>query len=121
MSKQNPENVAKPGTVRPKRRQFKTQEAYEQYMIGIAYDLVEERILNGTATSQETTHFLKMGSAKEKRAAELEQAQIELMRAKQEALESTKRLESMWLDGFDALKSYLSPATANLGEEDPHE
>lgn len=100
---------------------FKNQEAYEQYMVGIAYDLVEQRILNGTATSQETTHFLKMGSAKEKRAAKLEEAQIELMKAKVEALESSKRLEKMWTEGFDALKSYLSPATASLGGEDDHE
>ena len=39
-----------------------TPEAREQQLISAAYDLVEERILNGTATSQELVHFLKLGS-----------------------------------------------------------
>lgn len=108
-------------TTGAKKRRFKNQEAYEQYMIGLAYDLVEERLLNGTATSQETTHLLKMGSAREQRAAKLEEMQIELMQAKKESLEANKRLENMWTEGFEALKSYLSPATASLGGEDDHE
>ena len=39
-----------------------TPEAREQQLISAAYDLVEERILNGTATSHELVHFLKLGS-----------------------------------------------------------
>ena len=43
-----------------------TPEARENQMISLAMDLVEQRLLNGTASSQETTHFLKLGTAKEK-------------------------------------------------------
>ena len=41
-----------------------TPEARENQLISYAVDLVEQRLLNGTASSQETTHFLKLGSMK---------------------------------------------------------
>ena len=101
------------------RPSFKNQEAYEQYLIGLAYNLVEDRLRNGTATSQETVHFLRMGSAKEKREAELERMQIELMQAKKEVIESQKRQESLYKDAINAVKSYASPVT--MGGPDMHE
>ena len=98
---------------------FKNQEAYEQYMIGLAYNLVEQRLLDGTATSQETVHFLKMGSARERREAEHERMQIELMQAKKEAIESQKRMESLYEEAINAARSYGSPVT--MGGPDTHE
>lgn len=98
---------------------FKNQEAYEQYMTGLAYKLVEQRLLDGTATSQETTHFLRMGSARERRSAELENMQIELMRAKKEAIESQQRMEGLIEEALKAARSYASPVT--MGGEDDHE
>ena len=53
------------GTTR-KSRPALTPEARENQLIAKAYDLVEQRLDDGTATSQETTHFLKLGSAKAK-------------------------------------------------------
>ena len=105
-----------PSTPRPA---FINEEAYEQYMIGLAYALVEQRLLDGTATSQETTHFLRMGSAKERREAKLEETQIELMEAKKEALQSQKRMESLYQEAINAARSYGSPVT--MGGEDAHE
>ena len=43
-----------------------TPEARESQLVSMAYDLVEQRLLNGTATSQETTYFLKLGSSNAK-------------------------------------------------------
>lgn len=43
-------------------RKALTPEDREQQLIAAAYDLAEERILNGTATSQEIVHFLKLGT-----------------------------------------------------------
>ena len=34
-------------------------EAEEEQMISLAHDLVKQRLIDGTASSQETTHFLK--------------------------------------------------------------
>ena len=104
---------------RSPRPSFKNQEAYEQYLIGMAYNLVEERLRNGTATSQETTHFLRMGSARERRAARLEEMQIELMETKKQVLESQQKMEELYKEAIDAVKSYASPVT--MGGPDAHE
>lgn len=97
-----------------------TQEGQESLCIALAYDLVEDRLRHGTATSQETTHFLKMGSSKERREAELDAMRIEVLKAKAEAMESLKRVEAMYQDAINAVRSYTSPAT--LGPvEDRHD
>ena len=41
-------------------------EARENQMIALAVDLAEEQLRNGTASSQVITHYLKLGSTKEK-------------------------------------------------------
>jgi hypothetical protein len=43
-----------------------TPEAKENQMISLAMDLVEKRLREGTASSQETTHFLKLATTKER-------------------------------------------------------
>ena len=63
-----------------------TPEARENQMISLAMDLVEQRLLNGTASSQETTHFLKLGTAKEKLERERLEKENELLKAKTEAV-----------------------------------
>lgn len=72
----------------------------------MAHDLAEEQIRNGTASSQVVTHFLKLGSSRE----ELEQIRLqhenELTRVKIEALESQKRVEEMYRDALNAMRSY---------------
>lgn len=106
--KKQPTVVSSP----PSRR--KTPEARENQLIALAYDLVEQRLRDGTATSQETTHFLKMGSAKERREAKLDEMQLELMQAKTEALQAAKRMESLYEDAINAVRSYGSPVTMGL-------
>lgn len=83
-------------------------------MISMAYDLVEERLRNGTATSQEVCHFLRLGSMKERKELELMQKKNELMTAKTEALQSAKRIEELYSDAISAFKSYRG----DLEEED---
>lgn len=43
-----------------------TIEGRENQLVSMAMDLAEQRIRNGTATSQELSHFLKLGSTREK-------------------------------------------------------
>ena len=64
--KQNANESTTPIKIRP----ALTPEARENQLISIAYDLVEKRLLEGTASSQETTHFLKLGSTKERKEKE---------------------------------------------------
>lgn len=75
-------------------------------MIALAMDVVEERLRNGTASSQETTHFLKLGSIKEKRELALLEQELELKKAKTEAIQSAKRVEELYSKALKAMKSY---------------
>ena len=43
-----------------------TPEEEENQCIALAYNLAKKRLIEGTATSQEVTHFLKLGSSKTK-------------------------------------------------------
>lgn len=83
-------------------------------MISLAIDLVEKRLINGTASSQETTHFLKLGSTKERLEKEILEKQKDLITAKTEAIQSTKRIEELYTNALNAMRSY----SGNRGSED---
>lgn len=81
-------------------------ETRENQIISLAYDLVEERIRKKTATSQEVTHFLKLGSSQ----AQLEKVKLEnenkLLEAKTEALESQKKIEELYAEAIKSMAIY---------------
>lgn len=89
-----------------KRRRALSPEARENQMIAYAMDLVEQRLLDGTASSQETTHFLKLGSSK----AVLERDRLieenKLLRAKTEAIESAKEVKALYEEALKAMRNY---------------
>jgi hypothetical protein len=49
-----------------KRRTAMSVEARENQMIALAVDLAEKQLMEGTASSQVITHYLKLGSTKER-------------------------------------------------------
>lgn len=81
-------------------------EARENQLISLAIDLVEQRLLDGTASSQETTHFLKLGSSKAILEREKLEEENKLLRAKTEALENDKKSSSDYQAVLRALRSY---------------
>ena len=93
-------------TKSPQVRRGMTPEARENRLISLAYDLVEQRLIDGTATSQETTHFLKLGSTKEKIEKEILEKQKDLITAKTEAYQSQKRVEELYSEAIKAFRSY---------------
>lgn len=98
------------GTSPPKKkiRPGTSPEARENQLIALAYDVAEERLRNGTATSQEVVHFLRLGSMKERKELELMEKKNELMTAKTEALQSAKKVEELYANAINAFKSYRS-------------
>ena len=76
----------------------------EQQMISLAYDLVEQRLLDGTASSQETTHFLKLGTRKYQEEIDLLRAQKE--KAEAQVMKSAKRVEELYEDAIKAFRNY---------------
>lgn len=91
---------------RPALRPAITPEGREQQMISLAMDLVEQRLRDGTASSQETTHFLKLGSTKNQLEVEKLKQETELLKVKQANLESSVRMEKLYSDAMDAMKTY---------------
>lgn len=83
-----------------------TPEARENQLISLAVDLVEQRLIDGTASSQETTHFLKLGSTKNQLEMEKIRLENELTKAKTEAVESAKNVEALYKEALDAMKNY---------------
>ena len=83
-----------------------TPEARENQMISLAIDLVEKRLLDGSASSQETTHFLKLATTKAKLEKEILEKQKELLAAKTESIKSAKRVEELYSKALKAMQNY---------------
>lgn len=81
-------------------------EARESQLISLAIDRAEEQLRNGTASSQVITHFLKLGSTKERIEKEILEKQKELITAKTEALQAAKRMEEVYANAIAAMKMY---------------
>lgn len=81
-------------------------EARENQLISLAYDLVEQRLKDGTATSQETTSLIRLGTMKARLEAEKLKKENELLVAKTETLESSKRSEELYANAIAAMRKY---------------
>lgn len=81
-------------------------EAQESRMISLAMDLAEQQLLDGTASSQVITHFLRIGSLEYEKKIEKLEKENELLRAKADALESVQRQEKVYQDAIDAMREY---------------
>lgn len=95
---------------KPKMRPALTPEARENQLIALAVDLVEQRLRDGTASSQETTHFLKLGSSRAKLERERLEVENKLIQAKADALESAKNIESLYKEAITAMRRYSGHA-----------
>ena len=83
-----------------------TPEARESQLASLAYDLVEKRLIEGTASSQETVYFLKAVSAKARIEQERAVLENELIRAKTQALKSQERIEELYANAIKAMSRY---------------
>ena len=84
----------------------KTPEAREKQMVLLAHDLAEKQLREGTASSQIITHFLKLGSSKEKLEKDILEQQKKLMIAKTEAIESHQKIQELYTEALTAMRRY---------------
>ena len=89
-----------------KMRPALTPEARQNQLIALAVDLVEQRLREGTASSQETTHFLKLGSMKNRLEMEKLEEENKLLKAKTESIQSQKRVEELYAEALNAMRNY---------------
>ena len=97
-----------------------TPEARENQLISLAVDLAEKQLIEGTASSQVITHYLKLGTTKEKIEREILAEQKKLIEAKTENLQSAKRIEELYMNAMNAMKSY-SGQSVDVEDDDDYE
>ena len=83
-----------------------TPEGREDQMIAYAIDLAEEQLRNGTASSQVITHYLKLGSMKERQERQKLSEEIKLLQAKTEAIKSEKERNELYSQVLTAIRTY---------------
>lgn len=93
-------------------------EMREQQLISLAVDLVEQRLRDGTASSQETTHFLKLASQKAKLDTERASLENELIRAKTQAIRDQADMKTLYKDAIEAMKRYSGNAGRSYDDEE---
>lgn len=97
-----------------------TPEARENQLIYLATELAEQQLRDGTASSQVITHYLKLGSSKEKIEKEILERQKELITAKTEALQSAKHVEELYANAIEAMKSYSGNVGGKTDEDEEY-
>lgn len=78
----------------------------ERQMVDLAEKLAEKQLREGTASSQVITHYLKLGTEKERTEREILKLQKDLIAAKTEAIKSQKKVEEMYAEALTAMRSY---------------
>ena len=101
-----------------KLRPASTPEARENQLIALAVDLAEKQLMEGTASSQVITHYLKLATTKEKIEREILEKQKELIVAKTENLQSAKRIEELYSNALKAMQNYSGQTCSMEDDED---
>jgi len=108
--RRKPKNELEPlvleGEVLPRRPPATTPEGRENQLISLAVDLAEKQILDGTASAQVISHFLKLGSTRERLEQQRLVQEVKLTQAKIEAMASAGRIEELYTEAIAAMRSY---------------
>ena len=83
-----------------------TQEAREMQMVSLATDLAEQRLRDGTASAQEITYYLRLGSQRDRLEREMLEAKNELLIAKKDALKAAEKSEQLYAEVLKAFSLY---------------
>jgi hypothetical protein len=108
-------------TSKRKRRPATSPEARENQLISSAIDLAEKQIQDGTAAAQVITHYLKLGSTRERLEQERLANENEVLRAKVEAMASSKRIEELYEAALNAMRNYSGKYSTTDDDEFDYE
>jgi hypothetical protein len=75
-------------------------------MIELADRLAERQLREGTASAQVITHYLKLGSSRERLEQEKISLEQELLRAKADQIAGQQRTEELFADAIRAMRTY---------------
>jgi hypothetical protein len=109
------EEVSKPEKKRTRRPPATTPDGREKQLISSAVDLAERQLKEGTASAQVITHYLKLGSSRERLEQERLSQEVSLMEAKREAMASAARVEELYKGAIDAMRKYTGQDPVDEG------
>lgn len=90
-----------------------TIEARENELVNLAMDAAEKRIREGTASSAEIVHFLKLGSRKNLLELDILDKQKELIVAKTDQIKDAKETDKLCREAIEAMKRYSGRGTSD--------
>lgn len=94
----------------------KTIESRERQMVGLAVDLAEQQLKDGTASSAVITHYLKLGASDYRLHLEKLERENELLRAKAEAVESSRESKELAREALEAMRRYTGNYDNSIDE-----
>lgn len=81
-------------------------EVRENQLIALAVNRAEQQLLDGTASSQVITHYLKLGTKNAELEREKLKKEVAVLEAKAEMLQANKNAEKKYDEVLKALKVY---------------
>lgn len=103
--------------VSPRRPPATTPEGRENQLVSLAVDLAERQLNEGTASSQVITHYLKLGTTREKLEKEKLINETKLLQAKVDDIQSNAQTAEMIDNAVKAMSTYQGRAVEDDGYE----
>lgn len=94
-----------------------TLEARENQLISLAVNLAEKQLLEGTASSQVITHYLKLATTRERLEKEIMEKQKQLLEAKTDAIQSEKASGELYSKVLAAMRKYSGQSEEYYDED----
>jgi len=95
-----------------------TIDGRENQLISMAIDLAERQLLEGTASAQVITHYLKLGTSLSRLEKEKLVEENKLLRAKSEALQGQKKTEDLYRNALKAMQAYSGKSQETTEPDD---
>ena len=109
--------ITEPEVKKSRRPPATTPEARENQLISKAVDLAARQLDDGSASAQVITHFLKLGSSREKLEQERLEKENELLGAKKEAMAAAGRIEELYSEAIQAMRQYAGQEPPRVTDE----
>lgn len=109
--------VVAPSLPKRKTKAAESVEENENQMILLANELSKQRLINGTASSQEIVYWLKAGSTRERLEREILERQKAQIEAKTDNLRSSAHSDELYAKALEAMSRY----SGNRGDDDEYE
>lgn len=94
-----------------------TPEARENQLVNSAMELAEKQIREGTASAQVLSHFLKLGSTRERLEQERLKNENSLTLQKIDEIKSRENVEALYKDALKAMSTYQGNTPAEEFDE----